>query len=92
MAGQLTSRKRKQVATVALANKMARMAWAVLFKGRRLSPADSSTSDRSLDGLHMTPGKKRQAWKSLRDSHICRPTTTTDLSFEIPARFAGRRA
>jgi transposase len=29
----LTARKRKQVATVALANKMARMVWAVLFKG-----------------------------------------------------------
>src|SRR5215472_13451442 len=29
--------------------------------------------------------------KSLRDSHIRRPTTTTNLSFEIPARFAGQR-
>ena len=34
----LTSRKRKQVATVALANKMARMAWAVLFKGEAYRP------------------------------------------------------
>jgi transposase len=30
----LTSRKRPQVATVALANRMARIAWAVLFKGK----------------------------------------------------------
>ena len=35
---QLTSRKRPQVATVALANKMARMAWAVLTKGEAYRP------------------------------------------------------
>jgi transposase len=35
---QLTSRKRAQVATVALANKMARMAWAVLTKGEAYRP------------------------------------------------------
>jgi len=34
----LTARKRKQVATVALANKMARMAWAVLYKGEAYRP------------------------------------------------------
>ena len=34
----LVSRKRKQVATVALANKMARMAWAVLFKAEVYRP------------------------------------------------------
>src|SRR6266568_974792 len=34
----LTSRKRTQVATVALANKMARMAWAVLSKGEAYRP------------------------------------------------------
>ena len=34
----LTSRKRPQVATVALANKMARMAWAVLYKGEVYRP------------------------------------------------------
>ena len=34
----LVSRKRKQVATVALANKMARMAWAVLTKGEVYRP------------------------------------------------------
>ena len=34
----LTSRKRPQVATVALANKMARMAWAVLIKGEAYRP------------------------------------------------------
>jgi hypothetical protein len=34
----LVSRKRKQVATVALANKMARMAWAVLTKGEAYRP------------------------------------------------------
>jgi transposase len=35
---QLTARKRIQVATVALANKMARMAWAVLAKGEAYRP------------------------------------------------------
>jgi len=36
----------------------------------------------------MTPGTKRQAWKSLkRFPHL--QSTATDLSFEIPARFAG---
>jgi transposase len=35
----LASRKRKQVAAVALANKMARIAWAVLFKGEAYRPA-----------------------------------------------------
>jgi transposase len=34
----LVSRKRAQVATVALANKMARVAWAVLFKGEAYRP------------------------------------------------------
>ena len=34
----LTSRKRKQVATVAMANKMARMVWAVLSKGETYRP------------------------------------------------------
>ncbi len=38
----------------------------------------------------MTPGTKRQAWKSLtRFPTSAAPTTTTDLSLEIPARFAG---
>ena len=34
----LVSRKRTQVVTVALANKMARMAWAVLTKGEAYRP------------------------------------------------------
>ena len=34
----LTSRKRPRVATLALANKMARMAWVVLFKGEAYRP------------------------------------------------------
>jgi hypothetical protein len=34
----LVSRKRPQVATAALANKMARMAWAVLTKGEAYRP------------------------------------------------------
>jgi transposase len=44
----LSARKRKQLATVALANKMARMVWAVLFKGEALSPAVITTNKRSL--------------------------------------------
>jgi transposase len=34
----LTARKRPQVATVALANKMARMAWVLLAKGEAYRP------------------------------------------------------
>jgi transposase len=41
----LTARKRKQVATVALANKMARMVWAVLFKGEAYRPPLSPQTD-----------------------------------------------
>jgi hypothetical protein len=52
----LVAFKRKQVATVALANKMARMVWAVLFKGETLSAAANTTNRRSLNGLRMTPG------------------------------------
>jgi hypothetical protein len=40
--GQLTSRKRIQVAAVALANKMARMVWAVLYKGETYPPPISA--------------------------------------------------
>jgi transposase len=35
---QLTTRKRIQVAAVALANKLARMVWAVLYKGEVYRP------------------------------------------------------
>ena len=51
----LTSRKRPQVATVALANKMARMAWAVLIKGKLIARRTTTTVIQP-DGLHMTPG------------------------------------
>jgi transposase len=36
--GRLAARKRTQVTAVALANKMARMAWAVLSKGEAYRP------------------------------------------------------
>ena len=41
----LTARKRQQVATMALANKMARMVWAVLFKGEAYRPPLSPQRD-----------------------------------------------
>src|ERR1700760_2772500 len=41
----LSARKRKQVATVALANKMARMVWAVLFQGEAYRPPLSPQTD-----------------------------------------------
>src|SRR5215469_10845772 len=49
----LIARKRKQVATVALANKMARMVWAVLFKGEPYRPPLVHTETQP-DSLHMT--------------------------------------
>ena len=71
----LTARKRKQVATVAMANKMARMVWAVLTKGEAYRPPLLLQS--AGNGLQMTPAE-RQAWKSLGDSHIRKPSTTAD--------------
>jgi transposase len=62
---QLTSRKRIHVATVAMANKMARMVWAVLAKGEAYRPplvpqtAAASNAWPAHDAC-----KKRQAWKS----------------------------
>ena len=44
----LVAFKRKQVATVALANKMARMVWAVLFKGEAYRPPLVAPNKRSL--------------------------------------------
>ena len=51
----LTARKRKQVATVASANKMARMVWAVYSK-ERLIARHYHRKQTQPDGLHMTPG------------------------------------
>jgi hypothetical protein len=38
----------------------------------------------------MPLGKERQAWKSLRDSHICRPAATTFdvFTFHLPGLLA----
>jgi transposase len=49
----LTARKRKQVATVAMANKMARMVWAVLTKGEAYRPP--LLLQPAGNGLQMTP-------------------------------------
>jgi transposase len=63
---QLTSRKRTQVATVALANKMARMAWAVLTKGEAYRPPLVVQTARALrDWPAHDAWQKRQTWKSL---------------------------
>jgi transposase len=48
---KLVARKRIQVAAIALANKMARMAWAVLYKGENYRPPLLPKPD----GLQMTP-------------------------------------
>ena len=59
---KLTSRKRIQVAAVAMANKMARMVWAVLSKGEAYRPPLLTTNSRSLkhwpaiDAWQKTPG------------------------------------
>jgi hypothetical protein len=49
----LTARKRKQVATVAMANKMARMVWAVLTKGEAYRPP--LLLEPARNGLQMSP-------------------------------------
>jgi transposase len=53
---QLTMRTHRNVATVALANKLARMAWAVLAKNEPYPPPDSGRCSYSLTGLQMTHG------------------------------------
>lgn len=62
--GQLTSRKRIQVAAVELANKMARMVWAVLSKGEAYRPPLLIELPQfETTGLQLTPGGKRLAWR-----------------------------
>src|SRR6516162_4944000 len=51
----LVARKRKQVATVALANKDGTHGLGGAIQRRGLSAAASTTNKRSLNGLHMTP-------------------------------------
>jgi transposase len=53
---QLTSRVHHHVAAVALANKLARIAWAVLTKGEAYRPPMPVSSPASGAGLQMTPG------------------------------------
>ena len=52
---KLTTRVHSNVAAVALANKLARMAWAVLAKNETYRPPMLGCSD-NVTGLQMTPG------------------------------------
>ena len=70
----LTARKRKQVATVAMANKMARMVWAVLPKGEPIARRCCSNPPKWLaDDACRTTGLEIR-----RDSHIRKPSTAAD--------------
>src|SRR6201987_318200 len=62
---QLTTRKGIQVAAVALANKMARMVWAVLSKGEAYRPPSLPQAIAASWPAH-NAWHKRQAWKSLK--------------------------
>jgi len=53
---QLTTRAHSNVAAVALANKMARMAWAVLAKNEPYRPPMLVGAATATTGLQMTPG------------------------------------
>jgi len=53
---QLTARTHSNVAAVALANKLARMAWAVLAKNEPYRPPNVGRRSYSRTGLQMTPG------------------------------------
>ena len=53
---QLTTRAHSNVAAVALANKLARMAWAVLAKNEPYRPPLMVGATYSINGLQMTPG------------------------------------
>jgi transposase len=53
---QLTSGAHPNVAGVALANKLVRMAWAVLAQNEKYRPPSLAGAGCSLTGLQMTPG------------------------------------
>ena len=66
----LSLRSHYNVVGVALANKLARMAWAVLASGDAYRPPVLDDAS----GLQIA-AVQRQPWKSLRDSHIRKPAT-----------------
>jgi hypothetical protein len=53
---QLPSRTHRNLAGVVLANKWARMAWAVLAQNEKYRPPILAAAGCSLTGLQMTPG------------------------------------
>ena len=53
---QLTSRTHRNVAAVALANRLARMAWAVLAKNEPYRPPMLAGAAEAGTGLQMMPG------------------------------------
>jgi transposase len=71
---KIALRKHHNVAAVALANKMARIAWGVLARGETYRPSLLVDSETILHGRPMTPASG-QAWKSPRDSHVCSQAT-----------------
>ena len=83
---QLTARTHHNIAIVALANKLARMAWAVLAKNEvyrpPLQPVPPPSDWPADDAWKITRLGNR-----CRDSHIRKPATATE--FHFPARSAG---
>jgi hypothetical protein len=86
--GQLASRVHTDVAAVALANKMARVAMGSPDQKRGLSASAEGDFDRGA-GLQLTPGKECQAWKSLR--RFPQSQTSDDGFSEVSARSAGEQ-
>ena len=74
---QLTARTHQNIAIVALANKLARMAWAVLAKNEILQ-ATATSGQYDLTGLQLTPGRT-PGLEIASDSHIRRPATAAEF-------------
>jgi hypothetical protein len=74
VAGPTHSTRHHNVSAVALANKLVRMAWAVLARNEPISAPDVGRCSYNLTGLQLTPDR---GWDRIRDSHIDRPAAPT---------------
>ena len=75
---QLTLRAHHNVVAVALANKLARMAWAVLAKGEIYRPPLLAQTAGVRHDWPANDAWQERRGNRIRDSHICRPSAAAD--------------